>query len=78
MKAFEDFRQAPKPGSRPGSIKRKAAQYLGKGAGDKVTKSDADKLISVAKRLKAKGGASKKRGNQLYKQAMFIKNMGKN
>jgi hypothetical protein len=76
MKKFEDFRQAPKPGSRPGSIKRKAAQYLGKGAGDKVTKSDADKLISVAKRLKAKGGASKKRGNQLYKQAMFIKNMG--
>ena len=77
MKTFEDFRQPPKPGSRPGSIKRKASQYLGKGAGEKVTKSDADKLIAIAKRLKAKGGSSKKRGNQLYKQAMFIKNMGK-
>ncbi len=35
-------------------------------------------MKAFAKRLKAKGGASKKRGNQLYKQAMFIKNMGKN
>jgi len=71
-RAQEDFTQAPKAGSRPGSIKRKASAYLGKGAGEKVTKSDAEKLLSKARALKAKG--QKKRGNQLFKQAMFIKN----
>jgi hypothetical protein len=71
----EDFTQAPKAGSRPGSIKRKTAAYLGKGAGDKLTKSDAEKLIAIARRLKSKGGADKKRGIQLQRQANFIKNM---
>lgn len=72
---IEDFTQAPKPGSRPGSIKRKLSQYLGKGAGDKVTSSDADKLLSKARELKSKGGAARKRGIQLRRQAQFIKNM---
>ena len=36
----EDFTQKPKPGSRPGSLKRKAAQYLGKGAGEKLSKTE--------------------------------------
>jgi len=75
QRAQEDFTQAPKKGSRPGSIKRKAAAYLGKGAGDKLTKSDANKLIAIATRLKSKGGADKKRGIQLQRQANFIKNM---
>ena len=74
-RAQEDFTQAPKPGSRPGSIKRKASKYLGKGAGDKVTVSDADKLLRKAKQLKDKG--QKERGTQLFRQAMFIKNMAK-
>jgi hypothetical protein len=74
-RAQEDFTQPAKPGSRPGSIKRKAASYLGKGAGDKLTKSDAEKLIAIARRLKSKGGADKKRGIQLQRQANFIKNM---
>ena len=74
-RAQEDFTQAPKPGSRPGSIKRKASAYLGKGEGEKVTVSDAEKLLSKARALKAKG--QKARGNQLFKQAMFIKNMAK-
>jgi len=69
---IEDFTQAPKPGSRPGSIKRKTSAYLGKGAGEKVTVSDAEKLLRKAKELKTQG--QKKRGNQLFKQAMFIKN----
>ena len=75
QRAQEDFTQPAKPGSRPGSIKRKAAAYLGKGAGDKLTKSDANKLIAIARRLKSKGGADKKRGIQLQRQANFIKNM---
>ena len=41
---LEDFTQSPKPGSRPGSLKRKASQYLGKGAGDKLSKTDLKKL----------------------------------
>jgi hypothetical protein len=69
---IEDFTQAPKAGSRPGSIKRKTSAYLGKGAGKKVTVSDAEKLLRKARELKDKG--QKKRGNQLFKQAMFIKN----
>jgi len=71
----EDFTQAPKPGSRPGSIKRKAGKYLGKGAGEKLTTSDADKLLRKANQLKKQGGASRKRGIQLRRQAQFIKNM---
>ena len=73
----EDFTQAPKPGSRPGSIKRKASQYLGKGAGEKVTVSDAEKLLRKAKQLKQGSATQKKQGNQLHRQAMFIKNMAK-
>jgi hypothetical protein len=76
-RAQEDFTQAPKPGSRPGSIKRKASKYLGKGAGDKVTVSDAEKLLRKAKQLKQGSATQKKQGNQLFKQAMFIKNMAK-
>jgi len=70
----EDFTQAPKPGSRPGSIKRKAAKYLGKSADAKLTSSDADKLLKKAKQLK-KDPSSRKRGIQLRRQAQFIKNM---
>lgn len=71
----EDFTQAPKPGSRPGSIKRKAGKYLGKGAGEKLTNSDADKLLRKANQLKKQGGSARKRGIQLRRQAQFIKNM---
>ena len=71
----EDFTQAPKPGSRPGSIKRKVSAYLGKGASDKITRSDANKLLKKAKELKKQGGAARKRGIQLRRQAQFIKNM---
>ena len=63
----------------PDQIKRaqKASKYLGKGAGDKVTVSDAEKLLRKAKQLKQGSAAQKKQGNQLFKQAMFIKNMAK-
>ena len=42
-----------KPGSRPGSLRRKASQYLGKGVGDKLSKSE-------LRRLRAKAGKMKK------------------
>ena len=57
----EDFTQSPKPGSRPGSLKRKASQYLGKGAGEKLSKTDLER----------------DRGTQLARQVSFAYNMGK-
>ena len=66
-RAQEDFTQAPKAGSRPGSIKRKASAYLGKGAGEKVTVSDADKLLRKARQLK-KDGQKKEGTNSSNKQ----------
>ena len=68
-------RQA-KPGSRPGSLKRKAAQYLGKGAGDKLSKTDLKRLLAKANKMKkSTKKAERARGNQLYKQVMFVYNM---
>ena len=49
----EDFNErAEKPGSRPGSLKRKAAMYLGKGAGDKLSKTDLKRLRAKANKMK--------------------------
>jgi len=68
-------RQA-KPGSRPGSLKRKAAQYLGKGAGDKLSKTDLKRLLAKANKMKkSTKKAERARGNQLYRQVMFVYNM---
>ena len=74
----EDFTGKAKPGSRPGSIKRKASQYLGKGAGkDGVSKSEAKRLMSKANKMKkSKNKAERDRGIQLYRQASFVLNMG--
>ena len=44
--------RAAKPGSRPGSLKRKAAQYLGKGAGEKLSKTDLKRLRAKANKMK--------------------------
>ena len=68
-------RQA-KPGSRPGSLKRKAAQYLGKGAGEKLSKTDLKRLLAKANKMKkSTKKAERARGNQLYRQVMFVYNM---
>jgi hypothetical protein len=74
----EDFTQAPKPGSRPGSLKRKAAQYLGKGAGDKLSKTDLKRLRAKANKMKkSTKKAERDRGNQLARQVSFAHNMKK-
>ena len=71
----EDFTGDPKPGSRPGSLKRKAAQYLGKGAGEKLTKSDLRKLQAKADKMKkSEKKAERQRGIQLARQISWAKN----
>ena len=72
---LEDFTGKEKPGSRPGSLKRKAAQYLGKGAGDKLSKTDLKNLRAKANHLKKSSKKSERdRGNQLAKQVNFAYN----
>jgi len=74
----EDFTQAPKPGSRPGSLKRKASQYLGKGAGDKLSKTDLKRLRAKANKMKKSSKkAERDRGIQLARQVSFAYNMKK-
>lgn len=73
----EDFTGAAKAGSRPGSLKRKAAQYLGKGAGDKLSKSDLRKLQAKANKMKkSEKKAERQRGIQLAKQVSWARNFG--
>jgi hypothetical protein len=73
----EDFTGAAKPGSRPGSLKRKAAQYLGKGSGEKLTKSDLRKLQAKANKMKqSEKKAERQRGIQLARQVSWARNFG--
>ena len=73
---LEDFTQSPKPGSRPGSLKRKAAAYLGKHAGDKLSKTDLRKLMAKANKMKKSTIKSERqRGIQLARQVSFVRNM---
>jgi hypothetical protein len=72
----EDFTQPAKPGSRPGSLKRKAAQYLGKGAGEKLSKTDLKRLRAKANKMKkSTKKAERDRGIQLARQVSFAYNM---
>ena len=73
----EDFTAKYKKGSRPGSLKRKAAQYLGKGAGDKISKSDLRRLQAKANKMKKSSTkAERQRGIQLAKQVSWANNFG--
>jgi hypothetical protein len=73
---LEDFTQAPKPGSRPGSLKRKASQYLGKGSGKKLSKTDLKRLRAKANKMKKSEKKDEKaRGVQLARQVSFAYNM---
>ena len=75
---LEDFTQSPKPGSRPGSLKRKASQYLGKGAGEKLSQTDLKRLRAKANKMKKSSKkAERDRGTQLARQVSFAYNMGK-
>ena len=76
QKLTEDFTQKAKPGSRPGSLKRKAAMYLGKGAGDKLSKTDLKRLRAKANKMKKSSKkAERDRGTQLARQVSFAFNM---
>jgi len=74
---LEDFTGKAKKGSRPGSLKRKAAQSLGKGAGDKLSKTDLKRLRAKANKMKkSTKKAERDRGNQLIKQVSWANNFG--
>jgi len=73
---LEDFTQSPKPGSRPGSLKRKASQYLGKGSGEKLSQTDLKRLRAKANKMKKSSKkAERDRGTQLARQVSFAYNM---
>ena len=72
----EDLTGDPKPGSRPGSLKRKASQYLGKDAGDTLSKSELRKLRAKANKMKKSSKKEERdRGIQLARQVSFAFNM---
>ena len=72
----EDLTGDPKSGSRPGSLKRKASQYLGKGAGDSLSKSELRKLRAKANKMKKSSKKEERdRGIQLARQVSFAFNM---
>ena len=72
----EDLTGDPKPGSRPGSLKRKASQYLGKDAGDTLSKSELKKLRAKANKMKKSSKKEERdRGIQLARQVSFAFNM---
>ena len=73
----EDFNErAEKPGSRPGSLKRKAAMYIGKGAGDNLSKTDLKRLRAKANKMKkSTKKAEREKGIQLARQVSFAFNM---
>lgn len=70
----EHFKQKAKPGSRPGSLKRKA----GKKKGEKITASDLERLQSRANRMKKSPNAdTRQRGIQLARQVSWHRNFHK-
>ena len=74
----EDYvaERTSKPGSRPGSLKRKAASYLGKGAGEKLSKTDLKRLRAKANKMKKSDKKSvRERGIQLARKVSFAFNM---
>lgn len=50
--ALEDFTNPFKPIARPGSIKRKALEYLGKQLGERLSKKDLKLVESKAQKIK--------------------------
>ena len=72
----EDFTRKATPGSRPGSLKRKAAQYLGKGAGEELSRAELKKLRAKANKMKKSTRKDERqRGIQLARQVSFAFNM---
>lgn len=72
---LEDFTSPFKPMSPPGTIKRKALEYLGKVLGENLSKQDLRKVESKAKKIKKSSiKADRHQSHQLVKQLDFITN----
>ena len=70
----EDFQHRAKPGSRPGSLRRKA----GKKEGEKITDRDLQRLAARARKMKQSTNAeTRRRGVQLARQVSWHKNFHK-
>ena len=76
---WEDFTQKPKPGSRPGSLKRKAAAYLGADtAKGGLSKTELRALLAKARKMKTSSKKEERaRGIQLEKQVRWAFNFTK-
>ena len=78
LSLWEDFTQSPKPGSRPGSLKRKAAAYLGAEAGKKLSKTELRALLAKANKMKTSDKKDERqRGIQLARQVQWAFNFHK-
>jgi len=72
----EDFTQKARSGSRPGNLKRKAAMYLGKGVGEKLSKTDLKRLRAKANKMKKSTKKTERdKGIQLARQVSLAFNM---
>lgn len=71
--ALDEFTQPIQHGSRPGAIKRKAAQYLGKVIGEKLSKTELKKVEAKAKKIKKSAKKAERNINhQLVKQVDLV------
>lgn len=73
---LEDFTIPFKPTSPPGTIKRKALEYLGKKLGEKLSKKDLKLVESKADKIKKSTvKADRQINHQLVKQVELIKDI---
>lgn len=71
--ALEDFTTPFKPIARPGTVKRRALQYLGKQLGEKLSKKDLKLIESKAHKIKKSTvKADRQINHQLAKQVDLI------
>lgn len=71
---LEDFTNPFKPIARPGTVKRKALEYLGKQLGQRLSKKDLKLVESKAQKIKKSTIKAERHINhQLVKQVDLIK-----
>ena len=71
----ENLTRVSKLDNRHGSLKRKAAQYLGKSAGEKLSRTDLKRLRAKANKIKKSTKKSERRGVQLARQVSWYNNL---
>jgi len=75
---WEEFSQEPKPVYRTGTLKRKAAVYLGTDAGKKLTRTEFRSLLAKAHKMKTSDKKEERyRGIELAKQLQCAFNFHK-